>query len=144
MDHTNILGAAGGVALAYLIIREVLNFLRARGSEGGNSWRGAIELKVNTLWEVYAMDAMRMARRENLVNRQSKIYPTPKLLAIFGDMFDGIQKEIQARRGKLNGYNLAAEIWNRHNSALLQRISEREDVSAAAIFGALIALCAEQ
>ena len=135
----------GSGALAVVVLREVLNYLSKRNGKKDNSKSDTrlakLEVKVDTLWEVYAMDAMKAARTQGFIERKSPAKPTPKWNGVIGEKLGLIiLQEIQERKKQhLNSYDIAVEIYYKHKESL-KIICQEKDVPISVIFGTILEL----
>jgi hypothetical protein len=101
-----------------------------------------ISVKVDTLWQIYAEEAIRGARSAGMVASKSLEVPTEKFN---GTVPSGLRIEIEEEITKITSiihspYDIAIEIWTKHSKELLL-ISENEDVSPSALFGTIYLMC---
>jgi hypothetical protein len=71
------------------------------------------ELKVNTLWEIYAEDAIRAAQKGGLLASQSSVRPTEKLSALIPlELQEILASEAISMYTYLSSpYDIAIELW---------------------------------
>jgi hypothetical protein len=101
-----------------------------------------IAVKVNTLWEIYAEEAIREARTTGMVAARSRESPTEKFNGVVPNSLRiEIEEEITSITSILHSpYDIAIEIWTKHKKELLI-ISEEEDVPPSALFGTIYLMC---
>lgn len=151
MDLQIIVAAIAGISTvivavvaAYASVRQAnrkeLSDIRA--SIGKVSQQVSVnEVKVNTLWEIYAEDAIRSAQKGGLVAARSAVRPTEKLKLI---MSEELQADIQEETAALSTYisspyDIAIEIWMKHRKELLY-CSKKADIPAKASWGGLVTI----
>ena len=106
----------------------------------------AITVKVDALWEVYMMDAVREARVSRLTQSHSPDSPTEE----FNNIFNGRLREIIIEDLKLMKYNtkydqtdlIIFNIWEKHRDALGQ-FCESHDMKISSLLGAIKSLINE-
>jgi hypothetical protein len=133
------------VAIIVGITTVIAAIIAAYGTASAASRKLAISLaqvavKVDTLWEIYAEEAIREARVQGIVAARSPEAPTDK----FNDMVSSglivrIERHISINND-CDPYDMAIEVWNRYSEELLD-ISRVNDVSLNALFGAIYAMC---
>ena len=99
------------------------------------------ELKVNTLWEIYAEDAIRSAKQIGFVASQSTMRPTKKLQEVIDmELQEQIRQESLAISKYLSSpYDIAIEIWSNHRKTLI-RNSKEADVAVAVTWGSIVTI----
>lgn len=97
-----------------------------------------LAIKVDTLWQIYAEDAIREARLAGMVASQSKEQPTEKWTGIVPDeLAVQIEQDIIIATQYINSpYDISVEIWNKHSEELLA-VSREQNVSPRGLFGTI-------
>lgn len=101
-----------------------------------------ISVKVDTLWEIYAEEAIRDARSAGMVATRSPEKPTEKFNdTVSNGLVQGIEKYVSGISDLTESpYDMAIKTWNKYSEELLI-ISKKEDISPRALFGAIYAIC---
>jgi hypothetical protein len=141
MDTTIIVAIIVGVSAVIAAIIAAYGTANAASRKLAISLAG-ITVKVNTLWEIYAEEAIREARTTGMVAARSREKPTEKLN---GAVPDSLRIEIEEEITNITSimhspYDIAIEIWTKHSKELLI-ISEEEDIPPSALFGTIYLMC---
>ncbi len=100
------------------------------------------QLKVDTLWEIYAEDAIRSAQNRQLVVAQSAIHLTEEFTRIISlQLCEQIRYDaIIMSEYIVSPYDIAVEIWIKYKSELIEK-SRGADINIRATWGAVVILC---
>lgn len=98
------------------------------------------ETKVDTLWEIYAEDAIRQARQLGMVASQSDVAPTEKWDEyITEELAIEIKKEAIEMCAVLHSpYDIAIELWHKHKREIAN--GDKEGVSVTAAWGTILVI----
>ena len=137
---------AGG-ALALLILREVFRFLSDRNPPsvpGSLTTLGetvaTLKVKVDTLWRIYAEDAIREARMGGLLERKSAERPTDKWDSIVSADLNGrIYEDISTLVKIHDPYDVAVHVWREHHETFVS-IAEEHDLTHSQVLGVLVTI----
>jgi len=119
------------LAGAYAVVKSESNKAIREAAEKNNEFRivfAVLSSKVETLWEIYAEDAIRQARTSGMVAAKSPLAPTKKWDAILtngGPGLEEIESDAKQLAEILNSpYDVAIELWARHKNELLAENGE--------------------
>lgn len=99
-------------------------------------------LKVDTLWQIYAEEAIRDAKTSGIVASRSRVRPTKKFTNIIGD---DLERTLNAEAETLScvlasAYDVAVELWVKHKAALVNSSLDAH-VPLKETWGALVVIC---
>lgn len=103
-----------------------------------------ISVKVDTLWDIYAKDAIREAKKSGLVRENSPLYVTDAGRDLLSSEFLSlIEKEIDEMRATNIRKNICVNLINTHMDRLIL-ISIEKDVSLQMLIGIIRSLCEQE
>jgi hypothetical protein len=137
-----LIAAIGGIIVAIIVAYATA---KATSRKEFNELRRTVivnQLKVDTLWEIYAEDAIRTAKTAHLIAAQSAVRPTGKFREIISpELCETIYTDALIMSDYIvSPYDIAVEIWNKHKKELVERSNET-NISIRAIWGAVVVLC---
>lgn len=139
LDFAGILVATISViGLAFKIyIDGVRGKDRDRQQEKDRAHLSEISVKVNALWEIYGMDAIREARNIGLTQRNSPETTTEYFNSIFnGELKRNVEKFIKENQYRLPKDAIPTECYITYRKEFGQ-FAQFNDLSLKAVFGAL-------
>ena len=93
--------------------------------------------KVDTLWDIYAEDAIRQARASGMVATKSPLAPTEMWQdSLTADLTEDIEQDaIEFSKHLSSPYDIAIEIWNKYKYDL---VSRNKDSDIRALWGTVL------
>ena len=128
-----VVGLFGMVMVA--LIGAVANLFKERGAQ--REMYGEMRMQLNTLWEIYGIDAIKAARNFNLVQEKSPLTIAPgweKIVPL--ELRRSIERSVAKKLDGFSPKEIARAVLQEHMSEL-QVVSIEQDVSVQALMGAL-------
>ena len=137
-----LIAAGGGIIIAVIAAYATA---RATSRKEFDEIRQTVivnQLKVDTLWEIYAEDAIRSAKDRHLVSAQSAVRPTGEFARVISiELCDKIEDDaLIMSKYIVSPYDIAVEIWARYKVELIEKSNDAE-ISIRATWGAVVILC---
>ena len=137
-----LIAAGGGIIIAVIAAYATA---RATSKKELDNIRHTVivnQLKVDTLWEIYAEDAIRSAKNRNLISSQSAVRPTGEFARVISvELCDKIESDARVMSQYITSpYDIAVEIWAIYKVELIEK-SNSADISIRATWGAVVVLC---
>lgn len=100
---------------------------------------GQMQIKLDTLWSIYAEDAIRKARDTGMVASNSPLYPTEKWFSLVPDhTMHNIMLDARGLSGDID--HITASLWPKYEKQMVD-IVEESDASILDVFGAFYIVC---
>lgn len=99
-----------------------------------------MSVKVNTIWETYVLDALKMSQRSGMTRTGSPLQPSETWSQMLpDDLRDPLGEYIEqvAAVEHTNPDDIALQAWVHFRKPLTRLLSEHEDLTAAVIIGIL-------
>lgn len=121
-------------------------FVDSNKNKSNDKKQGALELKVEALWEIYMMDAVKEARSNKLTQHNSADIPTEEFYSIFnGDLRKNIENDCKLMKQSTpidKTDEIVVNIWMKYKTELGQ-FSESHEMTLRSLFGSIRALINE-